>query len=140
MDFLRQLDAVPAYYAVDGDGRNVPFIVSLLLHDQGGCPRLTPAIDAAINCTVEITDRDGLVTAIICEHDTKKQVASIVGRAMTIEGAILLFRCQNAETAEALMLCMNDMYSLSLVRRAGIADQGGEGASPPRSAVGRALL
>lgn len=122
MDFLRQLDAVPAYYAVDADGRSVPFIVSLLLHDQGGCPRLTPAIEAAINCTVEITDREGLITAIISERDTITHVTSIVGRAMTIEGAILLFRCQNAETAEALMLCMDDRYSLSLVRRAGIAD------------------
>lgn len=121
MSFLRQLDAVPAYHAVNPNKRSIPFIVALLLHDSDGRPRLTPAVEAAINHTVEITGRHGLVTAIVSEQDTKTTVATIVERAMVIDDAMLLFRCQNAETAEALMQCMDDLYCLSLVKSSGRA-------------------
>ena len=122
MNFLRQLDAVPAYHAVNPKNQCIPFIVALLCHDRDGCPRLTPAVEAAINHTVEITGRHGLVTAIMSEQDTKTSVAVIVERAMAIDDAILLFRCQNAKTAEALMQCMDDLYCLSLVKRSGSAN------------------
>gem|GEM_PF-3704575 len=65
MNVLRQLDAVPAYHAADGDKPGVPFIVALVMHDRDGRPRLTPAVEAAIDRTVEITGRHGLVTAIM---------------------------------------------------------------------------
>jgi hypothetical protein len=42
----------------------------------------------------------------------------VVRRAIEVTGAILLFRCQNPQTAEALMACIDDLYFLSLVRRA----------------------
>jgi hypothetical protein len=116
MNILRQLDAVPAYFADDRKGRRIPFIVGMLLHDRDRTPRLTPAIEAAINRTVAITGRQGLVTAIVSERDTRSSVGSIVERALAIDDAILLFRCQNAETAEALMLCVDEAYILSLVR------------------------
>lgn len=123
MSFLRQLDAVPAYHAHGAENRSIPFIVALLFQDRDGLARLTPAVEAAINHTVEITGRHGLVTAIVSEQDTKTTVAGIVERTMAINDAILLFRCQNAETAEALMQCMDDFYCLSLVKRSGCADR-----------------
>lgn len=119
MSILRRLDTVPAYYATNAEGCRIPFIVGMLLRDQNGAGRLTPAIEAAINRTVEITGRQGLVTAIMSERDTRASVVGIVNKAMAIDGAILLFRCQNAETAEALMRCMDEAYQLSLVRMRG---------------------
>jgi hypothetical protein len=116
MDVLRQLDAVPAYYAVDAEQRCIPFIVALLLYDREGHPRVTPAVEAAINRTIGITRRDGLVTAVMNEQDTRRLVIRIVHRAMAVDGAILLFRCQNAATAEALMQCMDESFTLSLVK------------------------
>ena len=71
---------------------------------------------AAINRTVEITKREGLVVAVVSEQDTKSSLARVVERAMEIEDAILLFRCQNAETAEALMQCMDQLFDLSMVK------------------------
>ncbi|MET3132779.1 hypothetical protein AAKU55_003059 [Oxalobacteraceae bacterium GrIS 1.11] len=122
MSVLRQLEAVPAYFATDAENHRVPFIVSLLLRDREGRPRITPAVEAAIDRTVEITGRDGLVTAIVSEQDEINSVKRIVRRSMAIDGAILLFRCQNAETAEALMRCLDDLFSLSLVRERGRDD------------------
>ncbi len=43
-------------------------------------------------------------------------LANVVGKAMAIDGAILLFRCQNAEIAEALMQCMDGLYELTMVK------------------------
>lgn len=131
MNVLRQLEAVPAYYAVDQKNRTIPFIVALLLHDRDGRPRLPPAVELAIDRTVEITGRNGLVTAIMSERDTRQSVSAIVERAMGVEGAILLFRCQNAETAEALMRCMDESYTLSLVRRRGSDASGGHALAVP---------
>lgn len=116
MSVLRQLDAVPAYYAIDAGKRCVPFIVSILMLDREGRSRITPAVEAAIDRVVEITRRDGLVTAIISERDDRGTVERVVGRSMAIDGAILLLRCQSAETAEALMLCMVELFELTLIQ------------------------
>ncbi len=119
MNFFRELEAVPAYYAGGAGGNSIPFIVALLLHDSAGRPVLTPAVEAAINRTAEITNRDGLIIAIVTEQDTRATVANVVGRAMKIDGAILLFRCQNGEVAEALMLCMSQLFDVKLVKECG---------------------
>ncbi len=119
MSVLRQLDAVPAYYAIDAGKRCVPFIVSILLLDREGRSRITPVVKAAIDRVVEITGRDGLVTAIISELDDRRTVERVVGRSMAIDGGILLLRCQNAETAEALMLCVVELFEVTLIQEGG---------------------
>jgi hypothetical protein len=111
------INAVPAYYATTVDGRTVPFIVSLLLYDTNKKPRITPAVELTIDRTVEITGRKGLATAIIADNDAFSLTARrYIERAIGIDGAIILFRCQSPETAERLMQYLNTHYMLTLVR------------------------
>lgn len=112
------LEAVPAFHATATDGRTVPFIVSLLLHDMHNKPRLTPAVEKSIDRTIEITGREGLATAIIADDDPFPRTAGrYLERAMGIKGAIVLFRCQSPETAERLMQYLHATYRLALVRK-----------------------
>jgi hypothetical protein len=112
------LDAVPAYHAATTDGCTVPFIVSLLLYDADQKPRITPAVEKSIDRTIEITGREGLATAIIADNDSFPLTARrYMERAMEIDGAIVLFRCQSPETAERLMQYLDATYRLTLVRQ-----------------------
>ncbi|RBG59355.1 hypothetical protein BRM42_05775 [Xanthomonas oryzae pv. oryzae] len=111
------LEAVPAYHATAPDGRAVPFIVSLLLHDADNKPRITPAVERSIDRTIDITGREGLALAIIAADDEMTATARrYIERAMGIPGAIVLFRCQNPETAEHLMQHLHAEYQLTLVQ------------------------
>ncbi|MCS6428069.1 hypothetical protein [Burkholderia thailandensis] len=111
------LEAVPAYHATAPDGRTVPFIVSLLLHDADNKPRITPAVERSIDRTIDITGREGLALAIIAADDEMPATARrYIERAMGIPGAIVLFRCQSPETAEHLMQHLHAEYQLTLVQ------------------------
>ena len=122
------LEAVPAYYATTADGRTVPFIVSLLLYDTDKKPRITPAVEKSIDRTIEITGHEGLATAIISDGDSFPNTARrYLERAMAINGAIVLFRCQSPETAERLMQYLNMTYQLTLVREEGGGNTGKDG-------------
>ena len=107
---------VPAYYLRVGN-RQIPFLVSLLLYDEAGNAKLLPAVETAINKTIEITGCEGLVTAILADNDDiGKLIPRHLEKLMPIEGAILLLRCQSAELAEKLMHYLQNKYELSLIR------------------------
>jgi hypothetical protein len=112
-----QLSAVPAFYATTTDGRTVPFIIAVLLYDAENQPRITPAVEASINRTIEITAREGLAMATIYERDNLYDTASkYLERAMNLVGAIVLFRCETPELCERLMGHLNTHYELSLIQ------------------------
>ncbi len=113
----KYIEMVPAYYAETADGRMVPFIISLLLYDADKRPRITPAVERSIDRTIDITERNGLATAIVADDIAfSLGVRRYLERAMSLPGAIALFRCQLPETAERLMQYLSTEYTLSLVR------------------------
>ncbi|NWC90002.1 hypothetical protein [Pseudomonas reactans] len=116
MDFPK-LEAVPAYNATTTDGRTVPFIISILLYDKEGKPRLTPAVERSIDRTVEVTGRVGLARATVHDSDNLYETASkYLERAMGLDGAIVLFRCESVELCERLMTHFNALYTLDMVQ------------------------
>ncbi len=116
MSERKYLDAVPAYLATATDGRTAPFIVSLLMYDAAKKLRLTSAVEASINRTVDLTGREGLATAIIADNDPfPSTVIRYMERAMSF-GAIVLFSCQSPGTAERLMQHLDANYRLTLIR------------------------
>ncbi|MHC5208803.1 hypothetical protein [Pseudomonas chlororaphis] len=116
MEFPK-LEAVPAYHATTKDGRTVPFIIAILLYDTEGNPRLIPAVERSIDRTIEVTGREGLARATIREKDNLYDTASkYLERAMDLDGAIVLFRCESPELCERLMTHLNTHYTLSMVQ------------------------
>jgi hypothetical protein len=115
MGLFRRLVAVPAYMATAPDGRCVPFIVSLLLYDQNKRPRIPPAVEQAIDRTMDITKRQGLITTIVSDDDHPKKIRQMVETAMGVEDSILLFRCQSTHTAEQSMRLLSKMFRLTLI-------------------------
>lgn len=112
-----ELHAVPAYWAGDVKGNRVPFIVSLLLYDQSGVARITPAVERSINRTVELTGREGLATATVSnDEDMAGTVGRWIERALAMPDVIVLFRCQSGDCAERLMNYLHGAYALALVR------------------------
>lgn len=113
-----EMKVVPAYFAKNPAGDQVPFIVSLMLVDADHKPALPPAVEASINRTVEITGAEGVAFANVYDTDDLRAVAtSSINRARGLKGlAIVLFRCQSAPTAEQLMTVLNDSYELTLVK------------------------
>ncbi|OKS58563.1 hypothetical protein [Pseudomonas syringae] len=108
---------VPAYYAANGKGQRVPFIVSLMMVDDQNKAALPPAVSASIDRTLSITGTEGVAFANIYNVEPLDIVVPAhVDRAMTILGALVLFRCQSPETAENLMGVMNQAYTLTLVK------------------------
>lgn len=95
----------------------MPFIITILLYDGEGNPRLTPAVERSINRTIEVTGREGLARATIRETDNLYDTASrYLERAMDLEGAIVLFRCESPELCERVMAHLNIQYTLSMVQ------------------------
>ncbi|MGE8051332.1 hypothetical protein ACQKPT_23905 [Pseudomonas monteilii] len=113
-----EMKVVPAYFAKNPAGDQVPFIVSLMLVDADHKPALPPAVEASINRTVEITGAEGVAFANVYDTDDLRALAtSSINRARGLKGlAIVLFRCQSAPTAEQLMTVLNDSYELALVK------------------------
>lgn len=113
-----EMKVVPAYFAKNPAGDQVPFIVSLMLVDADHKPALPPAVEASINRTVEITSAEGVAFANVYDTDDLRAVAtSSINRARGLKGlAIVLFRCQSASTAEQLMTVLNGSYELALVK------------------------
>jgi hypothetical protein len=117
-------EAVPAFYAVGKDGRSTPFIVSLAWRDSEGKRRIPPAVEKAIDRTVDATGREGLAMAAIDGGaDAACRVKRHLERAMGMGGAIVLFLCRDPETAEETMRHIRSEYGLSLV----VETVGGEG-------------
>ena len=111
------LTAVPAYLAEDKNGGCVPFIISLRLFDQEGNARLTPAVENSINKTIEITGREGVAHGVMSTAaDIESKAGAYLKRAMSIPGAIVLFRCDTPELCEQLMTHLNTLFSLRLVQ------------------------
>ncbi|MBF8164323.1 hypothetical protein J4H94_20900 (plasmid) [Stutzerimonas frequens] len=112
-----ELTAVPAYVADDKNGGSVPFIISLRLFDQEGNARITPAVESSINKTVDITGREGIAHGVMSSaSDIENKAEAYVRRAMTIAGAIVLFRCDTPELCEQLMTHLSSRFSLSLLQ------------------------
>jgi hypothetical protein len=110
---------VPAYWATGADGHRVPFIVSLLLYDQSGLARITPAAERSIDKTIELTGRVGLATVTVSDNeDMAASVGRWIERALAMPEVIILFRCQSADCAERLMNHLHGAYALALVREA----------------------
>ncbi|GGM25519.1 hypothetical protein GCM10009425_40360 [Pseudomonas asuensis] len=111
------LEAVPAYFAKNSNGDSVPFIVTVMFQDQHGHHRITPAIENSINRTIEITGREGLaIASIALGENIESKVPECIDRAMHIDGAIVLFRCQTGELCEKVMQLINVSYQISMVR------------------------
>ncbi|KPC31087.1 Uncharacterized protein ABJ99_4903 [Pseudomonas syringae pv. cilantro] len=112
-----EMKFVPAYYATNGKGQSVPFIVSLMMVDDLNKAALPPAVSASIDRTLSITGTEGLAFANIYNVEPLDVVVPAhIDRAMKIAGALVLFRCQSPETAENLMGVMNEAYNLTLVK------------------------
>lgn len=108
---------VPAYYAANGKGQHVPFIVSLMMVDDHNKAALPPAVSASIDRTLSITGTEGVAFANVYNVERLEVVVPAhIDRAMKILGALVLFRCESPETAESLMGVMNEAYTLSLVK------------------------
>ena len=108
---------VPAYYAANGKGQSVPFIVSLMMVDDESKAAVPPAVSASIDRTLSITGTEGVAFANIYNVEPLDLVVPAhIDRAMKILGALVLFRCQSPETAENLMTVMNEAYTLTLVK------------------------
>jgi hypothetical protein len=115
---FRMLSAVPAYVATAGSFRSAPFIVSLLMYDIEGQPRLPPAVAAAIDRTIAITGREGLATLIIADDAVLRSKQTTIRAALMRDDVIILFRCQGANAAERLMQYLDLTYQLVLVQEA----------------------
>ena len=112
-----EMKFVPAYYATNGKGQSVPFIVSLMMVDAENKAALPPAVSASIDRTLSITGTEGVAFANIYNVEPLDLVVPAhIDRAMKILGALVLFRCQSPETAENLMAVMNEAYTLTLVK------------------------
>ena len=112
-----EMKFVPAYYAANGKGQRVPFIVSLMMVDDKNKAALPPAVSASIDRTLIITGTEGVALANIYNVEPLDLVVPAhIDRAMKILGALVLFRCQSPETAENLMAVMNEAYTLTLVK------------------------
>ncbi|EFW77670.1 hypothetical protein [Pseudomonas savastanoi] len=112
-----EMKFVPAYYAANGKGQSVPFIVSLMMVDDENKAALPPAVSASIDRTLSITGTEGVAFANIYNVEPLDLVVPAhIDRAMKILGALVLFRCQSPETAENLMAVMNEAYTLTLVK------------------------
>nr|WP_016355623.1 hypothetical protein [Pseudomonas migulae]AGC70375.1 hypothetical protein pD2RT_021 [Pseudomonas migulae] len=112
-----EMKFVPAYYAANGKGQRVPFIVSLMMVDDKNKAALPPAVSASIDRTLIITGTEGVALANIYNVEPLDLVVPAhIDRSMKIDGALVLFRCQSPETAENLMVVMNEAYTLTLVK------------------------
>ncbi|MFY3175309.1 hypothetical protein ACOTHA_29220 [Achromobacter xylosoxidans] len=111
------MKSIPAYLLHADDGRQVPFLVALLMFDQERQPMLPPAVLSAINRTVDITGRVGLVTCTVLDGESVNQlIGSSVSKALAIPDAILLYRCQSSETAENLMAHLLSGHRITLLK------------------------
>lgn len=114
---ISQVKSIPAYLLHADDGRQVPFLVALLMFDQERQPMLPPAVLSAINRTVDITGRVGLVTCTVLDGESVNQlIGSSVSKALAIPDAILLYRCQSSETAENLMAHLLSGHRITLLK------------------------
>ncbi|MEB0221360.1 hypothetical protein [Pseudomonas sp. AB12(2023)] len=113
---LPVLESVPAYFATAPDGRTVPFIIAILLYDEQRKPRILPSVSKSIDRTIEITGREGLAMATIMDSDDLVIASKYIERAMRIDSAIVLFRCETPETCERLMGHLNSNYALQMVQ------------------------
>lgn len=114
------IESVPAFYAMNQHGKKQAFIVSIMFFDAQRQPRLTPAVESAINKTIEITGLDCLATAnILAEHagfHLKERLSTLMDKAFRLEKTIVLFLCATPELCEATMKTLNACYKLSMVK------------------------
>ncbi|ANY18520.1 hypothetical protein [Bordetella pseudohinzii] len=114
---ISQIKSTPAYLLHTNDGRQIPFLIALLLFDQQRRPTLTPAVVCAINRTIDLTGREGLVTRTVLVGESIEQVIqTTVLQALAIPGAILLYRCQSAVVAENLMGHLLSAHHITLLK------------------------
>jgi hypothetical protein len=94
------------------------------MYDADGQPRLTPAVEAAIDRTIAITGREGLATLIVADNTDLLSKRHTIRAAMMRDDAIILFRCQSAGAAERLMQYLDRTYQLALVQAVPTAPTG----------------
>lgn len=114
---VSRVKSIPAYLLHATEGRQLPFLISLLMYDQQGQPVLLPAVVNAINRTIDITGRVGLVTRIVRAGESLEQVVQrSVPQVLALTGAVLLYHCQSSEIAENLVGQLRSAYHITLIK------------------------
>ena len=87
------------------------------MQDEQGKPILLPCVAKAINRTLEITGRTGLIKqTIMLEEYIKQVIHRSVPQAIALTNAVLLYSCQNAQVAENLIAQLLGMYRITLLK------------------------
>lgn len=114
---LNQIKSIPAFLLRASGGRELPFLITLLMFDQQRKPTLPPAAASAINRTIDITGRAGLVTLTVWDGAPIGQaIQRSVPQALAIPSSVLLYRCQSSDTAENLMKSLLSAYDITLLK------------------------
>jgi hypothetical protein len=113
--------SIPTYWVSDAQGRSVPVMVSLLFYDAQGSFKLPPATQRAIDKTVQITHRAGLLMGTVLDTTLlNKTVRSWLEQALYMPNVSVLFSCQSLGCAQGVMAYLADHYVLSLVRSSSV--------------------
>lgn len=84
---------------------------------KDGTPVSTPAVKQAVDDTIRITGRSGLILSTVSDIDALDRISQKFQKVMDIKDAFVLFRCQSAGTAERLMKHFQNKFSLRLLKK-----------------------
>ena len=114
---ISQIKSIPVYVLHNANNEKLPFLIGLPMQDEQGKPILLPCVTKAINRTLEITGRIGLITqTIMLEEYIKQVIHRSVPQAIALTNAVLLYSCQNAQVAENLIAQLLGMYRITLLK------------------------
>lgn len=114
---ISQIKSIPVYVLHNANNEKLPFLIGLAMQDEQGKPILLPCVAKAINRTLEITGRTGLIKqTIMLEEYIKQVIHRSVPQAIALTNAVLLYSCQNAQVAENLIAQLLGMYRITLLK------------------------
>ena len=114
---ISQIKSIPVYVLHNANNEKLPFLIGLAMQDEQGKLILLPCVAKAINRTLEITGRTGLITqTIMLEEYIKQVIHRSVPQAIALTNAVLLYSCQNAQVAENLIAQLLGMYRITLLK------------------------
>lgn len=109
---------VPTFLLTEQTGTSepLPLVVSIITLNESGEAQPLPAVQRAIDRTVEATGKEGLIQARIIDRDRVEELVPFyVKKGWEHKDAILLLQCLNAELAEEVMQCIGRRYRLALI-------------------------
>lgn len=107
---------VPAFWAEADAVRRIPCVVSLYLVDGTGRPCIPPAVERAIDAAVHASGRSGLALITVLDvPGASLKARRLLDRAMAMNDAIVLFRCQSIAGSESLMDDLYSAYGLRMI-------------------------